>query len=534
MKNFLQKYWINALGIGFLFTALLYFLKLAVDNDWVPLELRLSLSTLLGLSGLFFGFKFIKRERSILGQVLAGVGTAVLYATIAFISFSDEMQWSNGSLLIVMIALGITISGASIRHNQRILFALSVLGGLITPFIIQATQGMDIPLFIYVLVINLGAIYASIAKGWKENIGMAFFMTIALFASYYFFFESAGWVRPFFYITVFFVIFLIAFVINSLKNKDRHDPIDLLFAAFNGVNYIFWSQYVLGDFKLSYTIPFSIVGFFFLALAIFFYTKSKGRAVVEFCTYLVLSLVTLGIVGNDLSLLYDEGGMNYVIVAAVWLLLISVVFYVGKKMKDLQVFVFSLVAFLGLVIYWFFNAWAVDWISIFGIKYIPFLNPGALIWIGLIILGFLFAIDFRSGASDPHGKPKPNNAALVAVISHILIGGLLTVQIMNLWSAYSMDGLNQNLTLSLCWFIYALIIFLWNKYTEHKFFKILGATVLIVSTMKVVIWDLDGESSMEKIIFLLILGGITLLIGKLQGKRTINTHVSKENEALAD
>lgn len=531
MKNFLQKYWINALGIGFLFTALLYFLKLAVANDWFPLELRLMLSTLLGLSGLFFGFRFIQKDKAVLGQVLAGVGTAVLYATIAFISFSDEIHWSNGSLLTVMVALGITVSGTSIRHNQRILFALSVLGGLITPFVIEATHSMDIPLFIYVLVINVGAIYASIVKGWKENIVMAFFMTIGLFASYYFFFDSVDWVRPFFYITVLFVIFLIGFVIISFKKKDKSDPIDLLLGAFNGINYIFWSSYVLDDFQLSYTIPFSIVGVLFLALAIFFYIKSNREAVVAFCTYLVLSLVTLGIVGNDLSLLYDKGGMNYVIVAAVWLVLISVVFFMGKKMKDLQVFYFSLIAFFGLVIYWFINAWEVDWVSIFGIKYIPFLNPGALIWMGLIILGFLFAIDFRKGTSDPESRAKLDDAALVAIVSHILIGGLLTIQIMNLWDAYNMSVLNQNLTLSLCWFVYALIIFLWNKYTEHKFFKRLGAFVLIVSTLKVVVWDLNGESSIEKIIFLLILGGITLAIGKLHNKKVVTTdNVAEEQD----
>lgn len=523
MKNFLQKYWINALGIGFLFTALLYFLKLAVANDWFPLELRLVLSTLLGFSGLFFGLRFIQKGKSVFGQVLAGVGTAVLYATIAFISFSDEIHWSNGSLLTVMIALGLAISGTSIRHNQRILFALSVFGGLITPFVIEASQSMDVPLFIYVLVINVGAIYASIVKGWKENIAMAFFMTIGLFASYYFFFDSVDWVRPFFYCTVIFIIFLIGFVVNSFKKKGNFDSIDLLFGAFNGINYIFWSQYVLDDFQLPYTIPFSIVGVLFLALAVFFYAKSKKEAVVAFCTYLVLSLVTLGIVGNDLSLLYDKGGMNYVIVAAVWLLLISAVFYIGKKMKDFQVFYFSLVAFLGLVVYWFANAWEVDWVSIWGIKYIPFLNPGALIWMGLITLGFLFAIDFKKGISDPEGRPKLDDSALIAMVSHILVGGLLTVQIMNLWDAYSMSELNQNLTLSLCWFVYALIIFLWNRYTEHKYFKRLGAFVLIVSTIKVVAWDLYGESSVEKIIFLLILGGITLVIGKLHNKKSVES-----------
>ncbi len=51
----IKKHWITFLGIGFLFSAFLYFLKLAIDNDWINPVTRVSLGFVLGLSGVFFG-----------------------------------------------------------------------------------------------------------------------------------------------------------------------------------------------------------------------------------------------------------------------------------------------------------------------------------------------------------------------------------------------------------------------------------------------------------------------------------------------
>lgn len=531
MKEFLQKHWINALGIGFLFMALLYFLKLAVASGWFPIELRLALSTLLGFSGLFFGFKQIKQNKATLGQVIAGLGTAILYATVGYISFSNELQWSSGSLLIAMVGISVTVSGVAVRQDQRILFALSVLGGLIAPFIIRAAATLDFQLFIYLLVINVAAIYASLVKGWKENMLIGFLLSICLFASYYFLFSPGNWERPFMYSTVLFVLFLIGFTVSSFRSEGKFDGIELLLGLANGINYIFWSYYILEEFTLSYTIPFAITGVLFLVLACLVYYRSKKNAVVAFGTYLAVSLMALGIVGNDLSALYQNGGINYVIVAGVWMLLTSIIFYVGRKLKDRSMSMFSMVTFIGLVIYWFAKAWSVDWFPIFGIKYIPFLNLGAFVWIGLIVLGFLFAIDLRRSNSQLIKSDKADDSALMALLSHILIGGLLTVQIMNLWDAYDMSNVNQDLTLSLMWFIYALVIFLWNKYAQHILFNMMGVVVLVVSTLKVIFWDLDAQSSIQKIVFLVVLGGITLLIGKLQvKKRSIEEQVAKPED----
>ena len=40
MKTLIEKHWISFLGIGFVFLAFIYFLKLAMDLGWMPPEAR--------------------------------------------------------------------------------------------------------------------------------------------------------------------------------------------------------------------------------------------------------------------------------------------------------------------------------------------------------------------------------------------------------------------------------------------------------------------------------------------------------------
>lgn len=518
MRDFVQRYWINALGLLFFFVALLYFLKLAVANGWFPIELRLALSTLLGFSGLFFGFNFHKSGKPIVGQVLVGLGTAVLYATVGYISFSNEIHWSNGAMLVAMVGIGTIVSIISIRQNQRILFALSILGGLITPFIIRASGNMDVPLFIYVFVLNGAALYAGASRGWKENIIGSFLLTIGLFATYYFLFDPVAWTRPFIYASALFLLFLIGFLIRPFKENDRYEGMELFLVVSNGINYVLWSYWIFSSFKLSHVVPFLVIGVLFMALACVIYYRSQKRGIVAVGTYTVLALITLGIAGNDLTLYFWKGGINYVITAAVWLLLVIGVFSLGKKLKDQLVVSVSMCAYLLLLIYWFVHSWSVDWLPIMGIKYIPFLNVGALVWIASILLGFRFALALKQDGERDEAAPNGHAAAIFTMISHIQIGGLLTIQISNLWEAYPMGNLDYDLTLSLSWFVYALVIFAWNSRLPHVLFRYFGGAVLLISSAKVIFFDLGANASLQRIIFLLVLGGLTLLIGKISSQ----------------
>lgn len=515
MKDLLQKHWINALGLGLLFTAFLYFLKLAIQNGWLPLEVRIAGSFLIGISGLFAGYSYYQKGKQTLGEVLAGLGTAVLYATIGYLSFSDGINWSTNALLISMAAISATISAIAVKQNMRILFLISLTGGMLAPFVIRATEFLDVPLFIYLLLLNVAALYASIAKGWTEMKMISFGLSLGLYAVYYSLFDPIQWTKPFFYVSSIFVVYTVGLLLSSWKKGEGYNGIDLYLGLVNGINFVFWSTFIFDEFSMPHALPLMIVGLLFIGIASFIFFQTDRKPSVALGAYAILGIVVLGVAGSDFGLLYQAGGLNHAITASIWLLIIGMVYFAARAMKERSISYVAMVAHFVLIIFWYGVAWDVEWITFFGIRYIPFLNFGALIWIGLIFLGFAFSRQLQRENDLSLPVSNATAAQIMALVSHVLVGGLLTIQIMNLWEAYDLPKTLQELTVSTCWFVYALVLFFWGNRTGQKLFRVIGSIVLFLSAAKVFLLDLEGDSSVEQIIFLLVLGSITLLIAKV-------------------
>ena len=518
MKEFIKKHWVNALGLGLIFTGVLYFLKLAIESGWLPIELRIALSTALGLTGVYAGYRYYTQGKQTIGEVLAGMGCSILYATIGYLSFTEGLNWSVGALLISMALISVSVSILAFKQDMRILFLISLLGGLITPFFIEAVHTMDLPLFIYMLVLNLSAIAASVFKGWDEMKVISFFGSIGLFGVYYSLFEPEQWGKPFFYASSIFVVYTMGLLFSSYRKNRDYEGWDLILGVINSIHFVFWSVIIFKQFSLPHALPLLIVGLVFLGIATFIYFTTGKKVSIGLGVYAVLGLTVMAIAGHDMGLLFLKGGMNHVISAGIWLLTIGAIYTLSRKFDLKLLAAATILPFLALISYWYGVAWEVEWVEFFGMRYIPFLNAGALIWTGLVVLAFSYSrfILMRPVEALADYTTRILSTGL-ALIGHILIGGLLSIQIMNLWEAYDLHFISKGLSLSLSWFVYALILFFWGSKSRQRLFSNLGAFVLIVSTCKVFLFDLSGDSSIQKVIFLLVLGGLTLGIAKVRG-----------------
>jgi hypothetical protein len=237
--------------------------------------------------------------------------------------------------------------------------------------------------------------------------------------------------------------------------------------------------------------------------------------------------------------MYLTGGMNYVVNSAVWLFLIAAAFFVGKQSKNQIIRTGSYVGFVCLTVYLYFYAWDVEWVTFLGIKYVPFANAGAIVWMVMAWLGFYFSkyeeglvsVKKRSLTDVKRLSVSSDNmvvSGVLGVLSHFIVGGLLTVQIANLWEAYDIPLFSKNLALSISWIVYALIIYLMSAKSKHLIYRRLGGTVLILTSIKVFTYDLSGSATYQKVIFLMVIGGLTLIIGKVKGGNA--KEVSSDNE----
>ncbi|MBE7410649.1 MAG: DUF2339 domain-containing protein [Leptospiraceae bacterium] len=519
----LKKNWIGLIGVLFIFLAFLTILKIGFEEGWIPEEAKIALGFVLGVSGLFFGFTLYQKKKETIGEIIAGLGAGFLYATFAYSSFSSKIQWSVNTLLISMITLSSIILFTGFKFDLRVLSNISLIGGLLTPIIIHAEPSQIFLLFCFVLILNIVAMYLSSTKIWLEMKFISFFATLVVYTTYYKFFKPESWGEPFFYLSSFFFVYMAGVIFTTFK-KERLDIANLYLGILNGLSFTFWSIFIFKSIHVSYSIPLITTGFVFLGTSVFFYFKNTSSKLPALL-YFIIGLALIAISGNDLGKLFTTKGMNFVINAFIWTFIVSVFYLVSYYLKEELGIILSMAVYAIISIYWYLNAWNVEWVEWFGLRYIPFLNLGGLVWIAIATLGFSISLSLdrlnRNTQSQKIriAKMPPNDFSLIfAIVSHIIVGGLLTIQIENTWFAYELKFLEKGSAISFSWILYSLVIFLWGSYTKNTVFRIFGSIVLVGTSLKVIFSDLSGESTLYKAIFLLSLGFIILLIAFVNQK----------------
>jgi uncharacterized membrane protein len=524
METF-KKHWITSMGMLFLFLGFLYFLKMAIDQNWVPPVVRAVAGIAAGTSCMFIGFLFFKKEKITTAELLAGFGISLIFATFAYTSFSSNIHWSTNSLFICVLALTGLFTWVGYRYNLRILLCISLLGGLLAPVILKAGPEQIFALFLYLTVLNIAALFISVSKGWNEIRVMSFAITVMNYITYYVLFDPASWGKPFFYISCIFVVYMIGTIVALFRQKDNFAGLNLYLSIINAINYVFWSIFIFNQFDISYNWATILSGFIFVLTGAFIYFYSRKCIVAPAIIYFGLGILLLAISGGEMRY-FSPNGINYVMSAGIWLMLAAIMFIAGIVSKKDELKYISTAGWLLLLIYWACVAWEVKWVPWFGVTYIPFINPGALIWMALAFLGFVFAAFFNQ---RNHGL-----SIGLGILSHIVVGGLLTVQITNVWQAYSVD-FSVQLALSVSWMIYALVLFLWGAYNRDTIFRVFGSVVMIFTAVKVLLFDLSGNATIYKVLCLITIGVIVLGISYINQrwnlKETSIEEISETNNA---
>lgn len=518
MNDFVKKNWITILGGTFMFSAVLYFFKLVISEGWLPPAARVAIGLLAGTTLIYYGYAKYKVQANLATELLSGLGSAIVYATLAYASFSFEVNWSINAVIIAMLSFTGLISYIGYKLEMRKLAFIALLGGLITPIILKAPEQQVFVLFLYVLILNAFALYLSAAKKWPELHVMSFLVTVVIYVTYYIYFEPVQWHKPMFYISVFFTVYFVGLMLSGLFDKEKFEGLNLWLSIINAINFVFWSIVILSQFSVPFAFPTLFVGMLFIASSAFIQRRA-GTSALPTVFYFLLGVILISISGSELATNFHDKGMHHVINVSIWLILTLIIFAAGKFSKVSFARYIALAAWGFTFIYWYIVAWDVEWIRWFGLDFIPFVNPGALVWIGLAITGFVFSDSFREKAATtkefPYADRRDWVALALAIASHSVVGGLLTIQIQNTWDAYQLEFVSVNIFLSISWMVYALGLFLWGAYTDQKPFRFLGSAVIILTSLNVFLVDLRGASTIYMAIFLFILGLIVLTIARI-------------------
>lgn len=192
------------IGVGF-------FVKYAIDKDWINETLRTVLGFLTGSALLVVAERLQKKYRTF-SSLLAGGAFAVFYLTVA-IAFHFYHLFPQTVAFIILIVITLFMSILSVLYDRRELAIISLVGGFLAPFIVSSGDGNYMVLFTYISILNLGMFGLSIYKKWGELPVIAIVFTYLVMGLFLLTGYSTGTaiisVHLFAFATLFYFIFLL-------------------------------------------------------------------------------------------------------------------------------------------------------------------------------------------------------------------------------------------------------------------------------------------------------------------------------------
>ena len=311
LEKFIGENLINKIGILILVLGISFFVKFAIDKNWINETARVAIGILTGTLVMAIAHK-LKKNYVAFSSVIVSGAISIYYFTIA-IAFHDYHIFSQTVAFVIMVVITAFSAFVSTNYNRQELAVLSLIGGFAVPFMLSTGQGNYVVLFSYIAILNIGILAIAYFKKWNLVTILSFAFTVILFLSWNITeintakFPHQG---ALIFATLFYFIFSITVVIHNVRNKGVFSTIEYFIITANTFIYFVIGLAIIQDAQL----PFK--GLFTLLLAIynFIYTavlfKKFGleKNAVYLLIALVLTFITLTIPiqfdGNHITLFW--------------------------------------------------------------------------------------------------------------------------------------------------------------------------------------------------------------------------------------
>jgi uncharacterized membrane protein len=298
LEKFIGENLINKIGIAILVAGIGYFVKFAIDQQWINEIGRVLIGVLAG--GLLLGVAHrLRHTFNAFSSVLVAGGLSVLYFTIA-IAFSDYKIFSQTAAFTLMVVItGFSVLLA-IAYNRSALAIMSLIGGFATPFMVSTGQGNYVILFSYLLVLDGGMLVLAYFKKWNIVHWVAYGFTVLLYGTWLSTEVIGAKTPPYagslLFASLFYVVFMAMNLINNLKNQAKFSAPEISLLLSNTTFYYIAGMAILahvdeGAYQGLFTAAMALVNF---GLAILLYRRpSVDRTLIYLLIGLVITFVSL-------------------------------------------------------------------------------------------------------------------------------------------------------------------------------------------------------------------------------------------------
>ncbi|MCO4291525.1 DUF2339 domain-containing protein [Solitalea sp. MAHUQ-68] len=441
LEKYIGENLFNKIGIAILVLGMGFFLKYAIDKNWINEIGRTFIGIVTGGALITIAHR-MRKSFAAFSSVLVGGGIAILYFTIT-IAFQQYQLFSQTIAFIIMVLITGFAVLLSISYDRKELAILAILGGFTSPLMISTGEGNYIVLFSYILILNIGMLVLAYFKKWNILNIICYVFTVIMFGVWLstkvIRVESDAKNVPYagalLFATLFYFVFFLMNIINNIKEKTRFNAAEISILLSNTFFYFSAGMLVLNSMKAD-----AYQGLFTALLAVFnlvfAYVLYKNERVDKNLIYLLIGLVLtfcslvapIQLHGNYITLFWAAEA-----VLLLWLSQKSGIVYI----RIASVIVMMLM-FVSLGMDWF-TIYNTDSIYLTSLKFLrPFSNNGFITGVAAIVSVYTTLKLLKNDEPESHlvnGIKIESYKAVLSVISVLLIYILFRLEI-NYQAAY--------------------------------------------------------------------------------------------------
>ncbi|MDR7208843.1 DUF2339 domain-containing protein [Flavobacterium piscis] len=298
LEKFIGENLINKIGILILVLGISYFVKYAIDKDWINEPARVGIGVLCGALVMGIAHKLRKNYAAFSSVIVAGA-IAIFYFTIG-IAFHDYHLFNQSVAFGIMVVITAFSALISLSYNRVELAVLSLIGGFAVPFMVSTGEGNYIVLFSYIIILNIGILAIAYHKKWNLVNILTYIFTVLLYG---------GWLandlanaKPHYpgallFGFAFYFIFILMNIINNIRTKGEFSKTQLTILASNTFLFYAAGMAVLSNFHPELRGLFTtIIALLNLTYAWFLYKKfGLDKKAVYLLIGLTLTFITLAV-----------------------------------------------------------------------------------------------------------------------------------------------------------------------------------------------------------------------------------------------
>lgn len=326
LEKFIGENLINKIGVLILVLGVSFFVKYAIDKDWINEPARVGIGILCGSLVMGIAHK-LKKNYAAFSSVLVAGAISIFYFTI-YIAFHEYQLFSQTVAFIILSVITVFSALVSVSYNRQELAILSLIGGFAAPFMVSTGEGNYIVLFTYIAILNIGILGISYFKKWKWVTILAFIFTVVLFAAWFIgkvFEDKLPHLGALIFATLFYFIFSVTIVLSNLRNKGVFSTIEYFILVANTFFFFGMGMGIIDNWGINFKGLFTLLlAFYNLIYAGILYKKfGLDKNAIYLLIGLALTFVTLTIPiqfeGNQITIF--------------WALEVVLLFWLSQKSK---------------------------------------------------------------------------------------------------------------------------------------------------------------------------------------------------------